>query len=332
MKAVIWPMYGGPDVLKVQDMKAPTPKQNELLIKIIASAVTTGDCRMRRFDVPSGFWLPARFAFGLLKPRKNIIGMDFSGEVVAIGETVRLFKKGDRVFGSTGIAMGANSEYTCVAEDKAVIKIPDMLSHSDAVSLIFGGITALHFLKGLIKAGDKVIVNGASGSVGTAAVQISKYYGAEVTGVCSNANRRLVLSLGADEVIDYTKVNFTEMNVVYDLILDTVGNLSFALCKDVISKNGKLILINAGLGDMLRSLINKRLICGAAQESKEFLQGILQLFESKNLRPVIDKVYPLERIVDAHRYVDQGHKKGNVVLVNEQDKSTSVINIKIEEK
>ena len=251
MKAVIWMAYGTPDVLEVQDLEEPTPKNHEVLVKIASSAVTTGDCRMRRFDVPSGFWLPARLAFGLLKPRKKITGMDFSGEVVAVGKGVSLFKKGDRVFGTTGMALGANSEYTCIAENKALIKIPDSISHTDAVSLIFGGITALYFLQGKIKQDSKVLINGASGSVGSSAVQVSKNYGAKVTGICSGSNRELVLSIGADKVIDYTNNDFSDNGVVYDVILDTVGNLSYASCKRSLSKSGKLILINAGLGTII---------------------------------------------------------------------------------
>lgn len=309
--------YGTPDVLEVQDLEEPTPKNHEVLVKIASSAVTTGDCRMRRFDVPSGFWLPARLAFGLLKPRKKITGMDFSGEVVAVGKGVSLFKKGDRVFGTTGMALGANSEYTCIAENKALIKIPDSISHTDAVSLIFGGITALYFLQGKIKQDSKVLINGASGSVGSSAVQVSKNYGAKVTGICSGSNRELVLSIGADKVIDYTNNDFSDNGVVYDVILDTVGNLSYASCKRSLSKSGKLILINAGLGTIISSLVKKNLICGVALESKELLQEILRLYETKRLKPVIDKVYSLEKIVEAHRYVDKGHKKGSVVLIIE---------------
>jgi NADPH:quinone reductase-like Zn-dependent oxidoreductase len=317
MKAVIWTAYGTPDVLKVQDVEKPTPKNNEVLVKIASSTVTAGDCRMRRFDVPSGLWLPARLAFGLFKPRKNITGMDFSGEVAAVGKGGSLFKKGDRVFGTTGMALGTNSEYTCIAENKALINIPSSISHADAVSLIFGGITALHFLKGKIEQGNKVLINGASGSVGCAAVQVSKNYGAEVTGICSGGNRDLVLSIGADKVIDYTKIGFADNGVVYDVILDTVGNLSYVGCKKSLSESGKLILINAGLGTIISSLFNKKLVCGVALESKERLQEIMRLYESKRLKPVIDKVYPLEKIAEAHRYVDKGHKKGNIVLTME---------------
>ncbi len=317
MKAAIWIAYGAPDVLEVRDVEEPTPKNNEVMVKIVSSAVTTGDCRMRRFDVPSGFWLPTRLAFGLFRPRKKIAGMDFSGEVVAVGKGVSLFKEGDRVFGTTGMALGANAEYTCIAENKALIGIPDSISHPDAVSLIFGGITALYFLRGRIRKDSAVLINGASGSVGSAAIQVSKNYGAIVTAVCSGGNRELVLSIGADKVIDYTQDDIADTDVVYDVILDTVGNLSYASCKSMLSDSGRLILINAGIGTMIGALFNKNLICGVAPESKELLQGILRLYQTNRLKPVIDKVYSLENIVEAHKYVDKGHKRGNVVLAIE---------------
>ncbi|MBB3167402.1 NAD(P)-dependent alcohol dehydrogenase [Simiduia aestuariiviva] len=317
MKAAIWTAYGTPDVLQVQEVDKPIPKDNEVLIRIAASTVTAGDSRMRRCDVPSGFWLPSRLAFGLFKPRKTITGMDFSGEVVAVGKGVSLFKTGDRVFGSTGMALGTNAEYTCIAENKSIINIPNSISHTDAVALIFGGITALHFLTGRIKQGSKVLINGASGSVGSAAVQLAKSFGAEITGICSGGNRDLVLSLGADKVIDYTKNEFANDVVVYDVILDAVGNLSYAGCKKSLSKSGILILINAGLGTIISSLFNRQVICGVAVESKERLHEILRLYESKQLMPVIDKTYPLEKIAEAHRHVDTGHKKGNVVITTE---------------
>lgn len=317
MKAVTWAAYGSPEVLKVKEVEKPTPKNNEVLVKVFSSAVTSGDCRMRRFDVPNGMWLPTRLALGLFKPRKEVSGMDFSGEIEAVGEKVSLFNKGDRVFGTTGMALGANAEYLCIGENKSLIKIPDSISHTEAVSLIFGGITALHFLKGKVKVGSKVLINGASGAVGSAAIQVSKKSGAEVTGICSIGNAELVLSIGADKVIDYAKEDFSINGEVYDVILDTVGNLSYAKCQGSLSESGKLILINAGLGTILRSLTNKKIICGVALDNKELLQEIVNLFESKSLKPVIDKIYPLEEVSKAHSYVDKGHKKGNVILTNE---------------
>lgn len=314
MKAAIWTAYGSPDVLKVEEIDRPAPKNNEILVKVFSSGVTTGDCRMRRLDVPNGMRFPTRLAFGVFRPRKKIIGMDFSGEVVAVGSEVSQFKIGDRVFGTTGVALGANADYLCIAEDKAVLKIPNSLTYPDAVSLIFGGITALYFLKEKLDVGSKVLINGGSGSVGSAAIQLSKSFGADVTGVCSSRNTALVFSIGADHVIDYTKEDFTDNGQIYDVILDTVGNLSYDKCQKSLSEKGKLILINVGLGTILSSYFNANLICGVALESKEFLQDIVNLFESRGLKPVIDKVYPLCEISKAHEYVDEGVKKGNVVL------------------
>lgn len=317
MKAAIWTAYGQPEVIKVQDVKTPTPKSDQVLVRVESSAVTSGDCRMRRFDIPKGMRLPSRLAFGVFKPRKNILGMNFSGEVVAVGKRVRQFNIGDRVFGSTGMALGANAEFLCIAEGEALVRVPDSISHTDAVSLIFGGVTALHFLKGIVKQGNNVLINGASGSVGSAAVQLSKYYGANVSGVCSSSNKEWVLTLGADEVIDYTTTDFTKEDQKYDVILDTVGNLSYSKCKTSLTQTGRLILINAGLGTMLQSLFNNKLVCGVAQENKVVLQEVLDLLLSENLKPTIDRVYPLDEIEAAHRYVDTGHKKGNVVLTTE---------------
>ena len=317
MKAAIWTAYGEPEVIKFQEVKTPTPKSDQVLVRVESSAVTSGDCRMRRFDIPKGMRLPSRLAFGVFKPRKNILGMNFSGEVVAVGKRVSQFNIGDRVLGSTGMALGANAEFLCIAEGEALVRVPDSISHTDAVSLIFGGVTALHFLKGIVKQGNNVLINGASGSVGSAAVQLSKYYGANVSGVCSSSNKEWVLTLGADEVIDYTTTDFTKEDQKYDVILDTVGNLSYSKCKTSLTQTGRLILINAGLGTMLQSLFNNKLVCGVAQENKVVLQEVLDLLLSENLKPTIDRVYPLDEIEAAHRYVDTGHKKGNVVLTTE---------------
>lgn len=316
MKAIGWTAYGEPDVLKLIDIKKPVPKNNEVLIRIHASAVTTGDCRLRGLNVPFGMRFLTRLAFGITKPRKLIPGMDFSGEVECVGNKVSEFKKGDRVFGATGMRLGANAEYTCIEENNAIIQIPDSFSYKNAVSLIFGGLTAIHFLrdKVKIKNGDEILINGASGSVGTASIQIAKYYGAHVTGICSSKNHELAKSLGADNTIDYTKEEFYKNGKPYDVILDTVGNLSFITCQKSLVKSGRAILINAGLGTILQSLTNKKLVCGVAGESKESLRFLIELVNSKKLTPVIDSVYPLEETVEAHRYVDKGHKKGNVIL------------------
>lgn len=314
MRAVVWTAFGGAGVLKVREVEKPVPKKGELLIKVHASAVTTGDCRMRSVSVPRGLWLPSRLAFGVFRPRREIFGMDFSGEVVGIGQGVSLFKEGDRVFGTMGMALGANAQYLCIAERKALVKIPDAVSYVDAVSLIFGGLTALYFLKDRVKRGQQVLINGASGSVGTAAVQLAKHYGAEVTAVSSAKNHALLVSMGADEVVDYRTTDILGNGAVYEVILDAVGNLSFPQCEGSLFDAGSLILINASLGTILRSLINPQLVCGVAPESKAGLQQLLELFEANVMTSVIDKVYPLDSIVEAHEYVDTGRKIGNVVL------------------
>ena len=316
MKAIAWTKYGTPEVLELKEFDKPFPKNNEVLIKIHASSVTAGDCRLRAFKVPMGFWLPTRLVFGLIKPRNQIPGMDISGEIESIGKDVKLFKKGDMVYGTTGMMLGANAEYTCMSENAALVKKPNNISHEQAVAIIFGGLTAIHFLKNKanIKSSQKIIINGASGAVGTASIQLAKYLGAEVTGVCSTSNIELVESLGAKNVIDYTKDDFTKNKETYDVILDTVGNLSFSQCKKMLTEQGKSILINTGLLTNLSSIVRKNLICGVSGESKENLNFLRELAESGDIEAVIDKTYPLEHTVAAHKYVDLGHKKGNVVI------------------
>ncbi|MCU7946631.1 MAG: NAD(P)-dependent alcohol dehydrogenase [Candidatus Thiodiazotropha sp. (ex Cardiolucina cf. quadrata)] len=316
MKAIAWTKYGAPEVLKLIELEKPSPKKDEVLIKVHASSVTAGDCRLRAFKVPMGFWLPTRLAFGLTKPRNPIPGMDISGEIESIGKNVKLFKEGDKVYGTTGMRLGANAEYTCLSENAALVKKPNNISHEQAVAIIFGGFTAIHFLKDKanIQRGQKVLVNGASGAVGTASIQLAKYFGAEVTAICSTSNIELVASLGAKKVIDYTKEDFTKNNETYDVILDAVGNLSLLQCKKSLKKQGKLILINTGLLTNLLSIIRKNVICGVAGESKEGLDFLRDRIEAGDIEAVIDKIYPLEQTAEAHRYVDTGHKKGNVVI------------------
>lgn len=316
MRAVIWTAYGDPEVLKVREVDRPVANHGDVLVNVRASAVTTGDCRLRGFRVPVGLWLPTRLAFGLSKPRRKIPGMDFSGVVVAVGEGVDVYQPGDRVLGSTGMALGANAEYVCIGQHKAIAKIPESLSCTDAASLIFGGLTALHFLgpDNTVVSSHKVLVNGASGSVGCAAIQLAKYLGAEVTAVCSAGNHELVGLLGADHVVDYNSADFTRNGVIYDIILDAVGNLSYSICRESLAPSGQLILINVGLWTMLRSLFGPRVVCGVAGESAGALQKLVDLHASGHLRPVVDRIYPLDQVVQAHGYVDRGHKKGNVVL------------------
>ncbi len=316
MKAIAWTKYGAPEVLKLKEFEKPSPKNSEVLIKIHASSVTAGDCRLRAFKVPMGFWLPTRLVFGLTKPRIPIPGMDISGEIESVGKDVKLFKKGDKVYGTTGMRLGANAEYTCLSENSALVKKPNNMTHEQAAAVLFGGLTAIHFLrdKANLQGGQKVLVNGASGAVGTASIQLAKHLGAEVTGVCSTSNIELVKSLGAKEVIDYTKEDFTKSKETYDVILDAVGNLSLPQCKKSLTKQGKLILINTGLLTNLLSIARKNVICGVAGESREALDLLRERVEAGDIEAVIDRTYPLKKTAEAHRYVDKGHKKGSVVI------------------
>ncbi len=321
MKAIVFKTYGSPDVLQLKEVSKPIPKDREVLIKIHAATVTSGDCRMRAAKTPFGFRLLFRLFFGLTKPKKSILGTEFSGVVESVGENVHSFQQGDEVFVFSGVNCGAYAEYACVDESGVIVKKPSNATHAEAAALSFGGTTALHFLRNhaKIQAGQSVLINGASGGVGTFAVQIAKHLGAVVTGVCSTNNVDLVRSLGAQKVIDYTQEDFTKGHETYDVIFDTVGNLSYANCKKLLKPRGKLLLAVATLPQMLQTLwlplfTRKKVIAGPAPERKEDLNFLKELVETGNLRVVIDQRYPMEQIAEAHRYVDKGHKKGNVVI------------------
>lgn len=325
MKAVIYTKYGPPEVLHIKEVEKPIPKENEVLIKIHATTVTAGDVNARGFTfVPPGLTFVARLMFGLNKPKKNILGFEFSGTIEAVGINVTLFKLGDEVFGTDGKNGSAYAEYKCLSEDGALVNKPNNLTHEEAASVPFGALTALYFLKEKIniQKEQKVLINGASGSVGTAAVQLAKQFGAEVTGVCSTANLGFVKSLGADKVIDYTKEDFTKSSETYDIILDTVvGKTSFLKCKKVLKKIGFYIAVAGGIKELFHfiwtSVIgNKKVVFGGgtACEKKEYLIYLKELIEAGKFKSAIDKIYPFEQIVEAHRYVDKGHKKGNVVI------------------
>jgi NADPH:quinone reductase-like Zn-dependent oxidoreductase len=326
MKAIICTEYGSPDVMQLKEIEKPTPKENEVLIRIYATTVTSADVRIRKCDP-----FPVRFFYGFKRPKKNtILGSELSGEIEAIGKNVKQFRPGDQVFAGAGISLGANAEYICLPEAAAVATKPINMTYEESAAIPFGATTALVFLrnKGNIQHGQKILIYGASGALGTAAVQLAKSFGAEVTGICSTANLELVKSLGADKVIDYTKEDFTTSGKTYDIVFDTTGKSPFSGSLRSLKENGiYLRAVHFTLFPILRGLwtsitSNKKVIGGTAIERKEDLIFLKELIEAGKMKSVIDRYYLLEQTAEAHRYVEQGHKKGNVVIVVEHNNKT----------
>jgi len=303
MKAVVCTKYGPPEVLRLQEVEKPVPRNGEVRIRVHATAVTSSDCIIRNFNLPASMQVPARLVLGITKPRRPILGMVLAGEIESVGKHAGPFKEGSQVFGFDRFGFGAYAEYKCMPESGVLAPKPSNLTYEEAAAIPYGGMLALHFLrKAKIRSGQKVLVYGASGAVGTSAVQLAKHFGAEVTGVCGTANLGLVRSLGADAVTDHTKDDFTKNPELYDLIFVAVGNRvkppSKADCKKVLVPGGVYVSVDQGTPKLLT----------------EDLVLLAQLVELGKLKPVIDRCYPLEQMAEAHRYVDKGHKKGNVVI------------------
>ena len=323
MKAIVYEKYGSPDVLELKEVEKPTPKDNEVLIRIYATTVTKYDCWQRSSTAPTGFWLPSRIASGIRKPKITILGIDLAGEIEAVGKDVKKFKEGDQVYGFSGESMGAYAEYKCLPEDGGVTIKPANMTYEEAACVPYGALTALFFLrKGNIQSGQKVLIFGASGGLGIFAVQLARYFGAEVIGVCSTPKLEMVKSLGADEVIDYTKEDFTKNGQTYDIIFDTVGKSTVSGCKRSLKKKGFYLLSTFGLPKLFQILwfsmtSSKKVIIGLLKERAEDLVFLKELIESGEIKAVIDRRYLLEQTAEAHKYAEKGHAKGKVVITLE---------------
>lgn len=320
MQAMVYTKYGPPDVLQLKEVEKPSPRDNEILVKIKATTVTAGDIRARSFTVPRSVWLPARLTLGFRQPKLAILGMELAGEVESVGKNVTRFKEGDPVFAATQSGFGAYAEYKCLPEDGPVSSKPDHLSFEEAAAIPIGARTALFFLrKANIQNGQKVLVYGASGSVGSYAVQIARFFGANVTAICSSANTEWVKSLGAERVIDYTADDFLRTGETYDVIFEAVNKSLFSDCMKLLKKGGTYINVVEPLPSvqMLRAQWTggwKLLLSRNSPETPEALHFLKELVEAGKLKVVIDRCYAFEDIVEAHKYVEKGHKKGNVVI------------------
>ncbi len=328
MKAVVYTEYGSPDVLTLTDVEKPIPKDNEILIKIHATSVTFGDLMVRnmksvtprKFTMPMPLWLPTRIIFGFTKPKVNILGAEFSGGIEAMGKDVSRFKEGDQVFGYVGSDMGANAEYLCMDGEGSVVLKPKNMTYPEAAAVPYGALMALPMLRKVnIQRGQKVLINGASGSIGSCAVQLAKYFGAEVTAVCATPRLDMVKRLGADKVIDYTQEDFTQNGETYDVIFDILGKSSFSECKSSLKQHGQYLLASFSMTQVFQMLWTsifgtKKVVCALSPEKREDLSFVRDLVEAGSTISIVDLCYPLEQTADAHKYVEAGHKQGSVII------------------
>jgi NADPH:quinone reductase-like Zn-dependent oxidoreductase len=329
VKASIWTGYGSPDVLRMGEVEKPVPKDNEVLIKVYAATVTAGDCEMRSLKLPAMIRLPMRFYVGIFKPQRiTILGQEYAGVIEAVGSEVKAFQVGDAVFGTTGFSLGTYAEYKCLpanSGDVALARKPGNISFSEAAAVPVGGLEALHFLRQAnIQPGERVLINGAGGSIGTIGIQLARYYGAEVTAVDSAEKLEMLRSIGAKHVIDYAAQDFTQTGEMYDVIFDVAGKSPFARSVESLRENGRYLLANPSMADRMRAsrpggTRNQRVIVGSAGQRSEDLEYLKQLIEAGKIKPVIDRYYSLEQVAEAHHYVESGRKKGNVIITIRPD-------------
>ena len=321
MKAIVYTQYGSPDVLQVKEVEKPAPKDDEVLIKVHAAEVTKADCEMRSCHFPvKWLWLPVRITLGLRKPKRTILGMYFAGEVESVGKDVSKFKTGDQVFGTTKLRMGAYGEYVCLTASCTLVPKPSNVSFEEAAAVPLGGLNALHFLrKANIRKGEKVLVNGAGGSIGTFGVQIAKAMGAEVTAVDSTIKEEMLRRIGADHFLDYSKEDFTKSRKTYDVILNMVAKSSYTGCVNLLNPKGRYLMANPRISDMLRSVLtstftDKSAIFVFAEEKEEELLALKELIEKGKIKSLVDKIYPFEQAAEAHRRVETEQRLGPVVI------------------
>jgi NADPH:quinone reductase-like Zn-dependent oxidoreductase len=328
MKAIWCTAYGPPEVLELREVEKPSPRENEVLIRIRATTVTAADCEIRRFDFPGWIWLPLRLWFGLRRPRRPVLGQELAGDIESVGEDVRSFSRGDRVFASSGIGLGAHAEYICLREEPeggAMARIPPNLTYEEVATIPYGGREALQFLrKASIQSGQKVLINGAGGSFGTFAVQLARYFGAVVTAVDSTEKLDMLRSIGADHVVDYTRQSFADRGETYDVIFDVLGKSPFLPTIRSLGQNGRYLLSNPHLSQLVRGLwismtTGKKVIFGAESGTSQDLAYLGDLVAAGKVRPIIDRSYPLERMAEAHAYVETGQKKGSVIITVAHD-------------